>query len=273
MLPIERAEGPIDRGVGPPDDQGVNVSRILREARAALEGIDLYRMRPELDHGTALGDGRPVLLIPGYLAGHRSLAPLAGWLRQIGYSPEPAAISVNVDCATRTADRLVQRLRAIAAAHDDRVLIVGHSLGGVLGRLIATREPDLVRGVVCLGSPLMSLDAVNPLVWANVQLMGALGALGLPGVLSRGCLNGACCADSRRLIRAPFPAKVGFVSIYSRSDGIVDWRSCRDPEAEHVEVQSTHIGMAMNSVVLQVLAERLAVLGDEPVPYTLPLAA
>jgi pimeloyl-ACP methyl ester carboxylesterase len=251
----------------------VNVSSIWREARAAFEGIDHYRSRPQLDPDVVPGDGRPVLLVPGYLAGDRSLGPLAGWLREIGYAPEHAAISVNVDCATRTTDRLVQRLRTIAAAHDDRVAIVGHSLGGVLGRLLATREPDLVRGVVCLGSPLLNLDAVNPLVWANVRLMGALGDLGVPGVLSRGCLGGACCAESRRLVRSPFPSKVGFVSVYSRSDGIVDWRSCLDPDAEHIEVQSTHIGMAMNPVVCRVLAERLAVLGDERAPQPLSLAA
>lgn len=268
-----RARGLIDAGVGPPEHRPVNVSSIWREARAAFEGIDLYRTSPELDPDVVPGDGRPVLLVPGYLAGDRSLGPLAGWLRQIGYAPEHAAISVNVDCATRTTDRLVQRLRTIASAHDDRVLIVGHSLGGVLARLLASREPDVVRSIVCLGSPLVNLDAVNPLVRANVRLMGALGDLGVPGVLSRGCLNGACCAGSRRLLRGPFPSKVGFVSVYSRSDGIVDWRSCLDPDAETIEVQSTHIGMAMNAAVYRVLAERLAILGDERAPQTLCLAA
>jgi pimeloyl-ACP methyl ester carboxylesterase len=251
----------------------MNVLSIWREARAALDGVDLYRGPSWSDHEVAVGNGTPVLLVPGYLAGDRSLGPLAAWLRQIGYSPQPAAISVNVDCATRTLERLVRRLRAVTEAHGDRALIVGHSLGGVLGRLLASREPDLVRGVVCLGSPLMSLDAVHPVVRANVRLMGALGDLGMPGVLSRGCLNGPCCAESRRLVRAPFPAQVGFVSVYSRSDGIVDWRSCLDPDAEHVEVDSTHIGMAMNPVVFRELAARLAVLGDEPVPHTWRLAA
>jgi hypothetical protein len=39
------------------------------------------------------------------------------------------------------------------------------------------------------------------------------------------------------------------VSIYSRSDGIVDWRACLDPAAEHVEVRASHIGMAVNGEV------------------------
>jgi triacylglycerol lipase len=255
------------------DDRSVNVSSIWREARAALEGVDLYRSRPELAPGAAGGDGSPVLLIPGYLAGDRSLAPLASWLRHIGYAPEHAAISANLDCATRTTDRLVERLKTITAAHGDRAVIVGHSLGGVLGRVLAVRRPDLVRGVVCLGSPLLDLQAVHPLVWANVRLMGVLGDLGVPGVLSHACLTGACCAESRRLGGAPFPEETGFVSVYSRSDGIVDWRACLDPWAEHVEVDSSHVGMAVNAAVYRVLAKRLAGFGAVDLPHPVQLAA
>jgi triacylglycerol lipase len=251
----------------------VNVASIWREVRAAVEGVDLYRNRPEVGADVVGGDGSPVLLIPGYLAGDRSLAPLAGWLRQIGYSPEPAAISANVDCATRTADRLVLRLEAIAEAHGKPALVVGHSLGGLLGRVLALRRPELVRGVICLGSPLLELQDVNPLVWATVRLMGALGGLGVPGILSHTCLTGDCCAESRRLVAAPFPDQIGFVSVYSRTDGIVDWRTCLDPWAEHVEIDSSHVGMAVNAGVYRVLADRLAALGDVEQPRRLRLAA
>jgi hypothetical protein len=119
----------------------------------------------------------------------------------------------------------------------------------------------------------VDLNAVHPLVWAHVRLVGALGDLGVPGVLSRGCLSGACCADSRGLLRAPFPGQVGFTSIFSRSDGIVDWRACLDPEADHVEVESSHVGMAVNAAVWRVLAERLALMGDAPLLQAAPLAA
>ena len=231
---------------------------IWREGRAALEGVGLYRSGPELVRDVPRGDGSPVLLIPGYLMGDLSLAPLASWLRHIGYAPEHAGIAANVDCATRTAERLVKRLETIADAHTDRVVIVGHSLGGVLARLLAVQRPDLVRDVVCLGSPLVNVSAVHPLVSANVRLLGTLGDLGLPGVLKRDCLSGPCCAPSRRLLRAPFPAGVGFLSVYSRSDGVVDWRACLDPWAEPVEVDASHVGMVVNAAVYRVVAEYLA---------------
>jgi pimeloyl-ACP methyl ester carboxylesterase len=242
----------------------MNMSSIWREARVALEGVELYRSGRGLDTDLAGGDGSPVLLVPGYLAGDRALAPLANWLRHAGYAPQEAAISANVNCGTRTVDRLVERVNAIADAHGERVVIVGHSLGGVLGRVVAMRRPDLVRGVICLGSPLVDLQAVHPLVWAPMRLMGALSLLGVPGLLSRECVTGACCAESRRLSVAPFPDEVALVSVFSRRDGIVDWRACLDPWAEQVEVDSSHIGMVVNLAVYQVLAERLAAFGDVP---------
>jgi hypothetical protein len=58
------------------------------------------------------------------------------------------------------------------------------------------------------------------------------------------------------------PDGVRAVSIYSRSDGIVSWEMCLDPSAEHVEVDSSHTGMAVNAQVYRVLAEVL----DEEVP-------
>jgi hypothetical protein len=70
-------------------------------------------------------------------------------------------------------------------------------------------------------------------------------------------------------VAARLPDDVAFVSVYSRSDGIVDWRSCLDPCAEHVEVDSSHIGMTVNTSVYRVLAERLAAMGSDRVTHPL----
>jgi len=48
------------------------------------------------------------------------------------------------------------------------------------------------------------------------------------------------------------------VSVYSKSDGVVDWHSCLDPKAEQVEVRSTHCGMAVHPDVYRVVADSLA---------------
>ncbi len=74
--------------------------------------------------------------------------------------------------------------------------------------------------------------------------------------------HGECCHPGVECA-APLAADIGFTSVYSRSDGIVDWRSCLDPAAEHVEVSASHIGMAVNPQVFRAVAGALAA-GREP---------
>jgi hypothetical protein len=59
-------------------------------------------------------------------------------------------------------------------------------------------------------------------------------------------------------LAAPFPGGIRFASVYSRSDGVVDWRACLDPAARHIEVHSTHVGMAVNAAVYGVISRLLA---------------
>jgi triacylglycerol lipase len=47
------------------------------------------------------------------------------------------------------------------------------------------------------------------------------------------------------------------VAVYSRTDGIVDWRACLDPGAEHVEVRASHVGMAVNAAAWRAVAGAL----------------
>jgi triacylglycerol lipase len=181
------------------------------------------------------------------------------------YRTHRAGILVNADCATRCADRLIARLEELADRHGRRVAIVGQSRGGSIARHVALRRPDLVGGIVSLGSPVLDEIAVHPLVWLHVRLVGRLGTLGVPGLLSRDCRDGECCAATRGLAGAPFPPGVGFTAIYSRSDGIVDWRACLDPAATHVEVDASHCGMAVHADTYRALADALAEFAaDEP---------
>jgi hypothetical protein len=50
-------------------------------------------------------------------------------------------------------------------------------------------------------------------------------------------------------------------AVYSRWDGVVDWRACRQqpgPRSENVAVRSSHLGMGHDPAVLWVVADRLA---------------
>jgi triacylglycerol lipase len=231
---------------------------IWGEGRVAFEHAALLRDPVLRGDGVPHGDGAPVLLVAGFMAGDPSLSTMARWLRRIGYRPCRARIRANVDCATRAIDRLEEQADVIAERFGRPVAVVGQSRGGSLARVLAVRRPDLVERIVTLGSPLLDQLAVHPLVRAHVTAVGLLGTAGVPGLFSRSCLSGECCALAREQVVGAFPADVGFVAVYSRSDGIVDWRACLDAAARCVEVRSSHVGMAVNAEAYRVVAEALA---------------
>ncbi|HET6549684.1 MAG TPA: hypothetical protein VFG79_14560, partial [Solirubrobacter sp.] len=111
------------------------------------------------------------------------------------------------------------------------------------------RRPDLVAGIVGLGAPTVSQLRAHPFVLAHVVLVGALGTGRVPGMFSYRCLRGECCTRFRDDLVAGFPPEVGYTALYSKTDGIVDWRACLDPAAEQVEVHASHIGMGLNAEV------------------------
>jgi pimeloyl-ACP methyl ester carboxylesterase len=187
---------------------------------------------------------------------------MAHWLSAHGYRPCRAGITANVDCTERALERLDAQLERFAERHERPVRVIGHSRGGTMARILAVRRPDLVETVICLGSPLVDQFAVHPLVRAQVRAVALFGSIGVPGLFSFGCRSG-CCVQADRDLAAPMPPGVRFVSVFSRSDGVVDWRACRDPEAEHAEVRSSHVGMAVNAEVFRVIAAALAPRGSD----------
>ncbi len=219
-------------------------------------GLELARLLIDRDFLRPVRrPGSPaVLLVPGFMAGDQSLNVLGGWLRRRGSRTERAGILLNTDCAERALDGIESRLRRLAARESGRVVVIGQSRGGQLARVAALRNPDLVSMIVMLGSPVLDPLGVGPAVLGAVRSVALLGDLGVPGMLSNECGDGPCCAAFREDLLAPLPADMRAAAIYSLSDGIVSWRACLDPCADHIEVQSSHGGMSVNPDVYRVLA-------------------
>ena len=241
---------PITGGQWPP---------LWREARIGLETAALLRNPVLRGHGVEDGRGQPVLLIPGFMAGDGSLALMANWLRRTGHRPSRAGMLANVDCSGAAVERLEKRLEKLVREQGVRAAIVGQSRGGGLAKVLASRRPELVAGIVTLGSPQMDPLAVHPLVRAQVRAVAGLGSLGAPGLFKSSCMEGDCCMDFWERQRGALPRGVGFVSVYSRSDGVVDWRACLDPAADsQVEVRTSHCGMAVHPSVWRTVADSLS---------------
>jgi pimeloyl-ACP methyl ester carboxylesterase len=235
------------------------VPPLWRETRVALEATGLRRSAVWRGDGVPTGDGRPVLLIPGFLAGDGTLATMTHWLRMLGYRTRRAGIRANVACSEAACARLEQRLEAFAEAQGRPVAVVGQSRGGIFAKALAARRPDLVDSIVTLGSPTVAQLRVHPLVLAQIGIVGALGSGHVPGMFSLRCLRGDCCERFRAALAGPFPDDVHWTALYSRTDGIVDWRACLDPQADElVEVRASHCGMALNAQVYAEVAAALS---------------
>jgi pimeloyl-ACP methyl ester carboxylesterase len=204
-----------------------------------------------------VGRDRPVMLIPGFLAGDPSLAPMARWLRAGGWSTVRPGVRWNVDCMEATLGRLERQLEAGVERVGQPALLVGQSRGGAMARVLATRRPDLVETLVTLGSPVLNQLAVYTPTLLSVGTIGFLGTVGVPGLFGLSCLRGDCCTQAKADLAAPFPEEVRYLAVFSRADEIVRWHVCVEPAATAIEVHSSHLGMGVHADVWRELARAL----------------
>jgi triacylglycerol lipase len=231
----------------------LEVARFVRRSRAdrRLRGSTPYA-DPHRTHGL-----EPVLLVPGFMAGDATLKGMSAMLRGAGYRTYRSQIHVNVGCTREAADRLERRLESIAIRRGRKVSIVGHSLGGMLARGLAARRPDLVQGIVSMGSPIMAPGAVHGVLAWDAEMLTRLARAGFGGLMSEDCIAGECARSSFEETQRALDPEVGFTAIYSQRDGIVDWKACIDPAAQAVEVPTSHLGMAFDPVVFDAVREAL----------------
>jgi triacylglycerol lipase len=244
---------------------------LWREGRLGIEAAALLRSKVWKGDDVEDAGGQPVLLIPGFLAGDDSLGLMTRWLRKTGHYTRKAGMRANVNCSQAAYERLVERLECLTETRGERVAIIGQSRGGNFAKVLAVRHPDLVSGIVTLGSPQLDPFDIHPLVRAQVYAVGTLGFLGVPGFFSHSCKWGHCCESFWDDLQKPLREDVGYLSVYSKSDGVVRWRSCLDPYAEHLEIEASHIGMAVSPRAWRAVQHALADFraGDrDPAPGT-----
>jgi hypothetical protein len=107
-----------------------------------------------------------------------------------------------------------------------------------------------------LGTPsfMKSWAAIRPEWRSSIRV--AQSVWSALGVTPQQCGTPRCeCAFA--LQSAPLPDSVGLSSIYTRSDEVIDWRTCIDPRAENHEVPGGHLSLHINRHVYRLLAEIL----------------
>ena len=234
------------------------MGRPLAETRWCLELARLLADPVLYGRGAARGDGRPVVLMPGFLGGDQTLTVIAAWLRRMGYRPQLCGFVANAGCSDRTLDRLELRVEALWQRYGRRVALIGHSRGGHYARALAARRPDRISHAISMGADLQGMFGASAptLIAANV----ARRAVHATGRARRDtCLTGHCgCPFSHDYAR-PFPfEQVRLTSIYSKGDGVVHWQCQVIPHADCLEVTGSHIGLVFNRKVYRAIAGALS---------------
>lgn len=217
------------------------------EIAAALVSRPLLRSLPRGD--------RSVLVLPGFMSGDAATVSLRRDLRRLGHTVRGWKLGYNVGPSGHIVDGLSSRLTTIAHASGRSVDLIGWSLGGVFARYLAHIHPDLVNSIITMGTPVRSAGSRR-------------------GVASRlfDTVSGMHDGDMGDF-DTDSPLTVPLTSIWTKTDGVVAWRSAMandDGEVENIAVPGTHLGLGFNPIVTHIVADRLSQRSGEWAPYSLP---
>jgi len=232
----------------------LEMPRAMTEFSLMMTGASFIKDAPR-------GDGRPVLVVPGYMADDVAMYPLRWFLHRIGYKALPWKLGRNVephsnrlrrieDAAEfrrQMESRLLQRVDDIVEKYGEPLSIVGLSLGGLYANAAALSRPDKVRQVITLAT--LYGDPRGTVMWSMLRL------------INRSSVNGheqdfSSWTQQENHADRSVPTTV----IYSTSDGVVAPEAAmldEHPLVEHVAVPSSHLGFAYNPLVWQAVARAL----------------
>jgi triacylglycerol lipase len=230
---------------------------VWHELWAPLELALLHASAVYRGHGVPHGTGDPVVLVHGLFMRGRNLWPMERWLRGLGYRARIAPIGLNADCIDVMTERLLGVVAAANIEANRPVHLVGHSLGGLLAKAVATRAHERVASVAMLGSPFRGLR-LHPLIRTTAGVVKAVTHARRRASVRARCLTLACDCGSVRALHGRMPDHISGLSIITRYDGLADWRYCMDSTTTTVvEVGGSHAGLAWNPSAYRALAHHL----------------
>lgn len=240
-------------------EDGTHNLPIWQEALFGIEVLLLHADPVYYGFGVPRGDGSAVVIIPGFLGSDVYLLEMYAWLKRIGYQPYYSGIGLNADCPNLLIRyRLRETLEKARRETGGKIHLLGHSLGGLLARATAAGRPGQIASVITLGSPFRGA-VVHPSVKRAIDAVRRRILVNHGDNVLPSCYTGECSCNFLSFLRRDLPGGVRETAIYSRTDGIVDWRYCvtGNPEWDF-EVTGTHIGLAFNPNAYRLIATRLA---------------
>jgi hypothetical protein len=209
-----------------------------------------WALHAPIQQASPKGDGHPVLIFPGLGAADGSTHYIRNFIDDLGYESFPWGMGRNLGPRLgidEMAHRLKRLVHDIAKDTGKQVSLIGWSLGGIYAREAAKLCPEDVRQVITLGTPFKELSG-----------KGSTHAEKFYELLS----NDKSHKDEKIIRQIEIPPPVPFTSIYSKTDGVVNWKSSiekKDHWVENIEIPlASHLGLGHNPIVMYVIADRLS---------------
>jgi hypothetical protein len=240
------------------DHAEANVS-IWKEALFAAELLLLHTSPVYYGLGVPHGDGSAVVVVPGFLGTDTYLAQMYSWLERIGYRPYFSGIGINAHCPNLLIEyRINENIQKALMDTERKIHLIGHSLGGIIARSIAAQRPNDIASVITLGSPIRGTVMHRSVLRAAEAVRERILQTHSDHVLPT-CYTGRCTCNFISSLRRKLPKRVAQTAVYTKHDGVVDWRYCLTGEkGNDFEVSGTHVGLTFNASVYSIVAERLS---------------
>jgi pimeloyl-ACP methyl ester carboxylesterase len=183
------------------------------------------------------------------------LRPLRDTLRASGHRVWVAPLGFNVGCGEAAVATLE---RWVADVGDGApVVVVGHSRGGLLARVLAVRRPDLVSRLITVSTPWSIGPPDRPGVAAVTAALQRVRRAGLPVMASIECATGECCVQFREdMARKP---AAPWTALWSSTDRFAGDDAFPPPEADkRVDLRTGHVGAVTSGAARATIVAEVA---------------
>jgi pimeloyl-ACP methyl ester carboxylesterase len=183
------------------------------------------------------------MTLPGVGFGDEAMILVRHHLRKLGFETHRWQLGLNLGSVPRTIPKVAERVRELRDQTGQPVALVGWSLGGYLAREVARESPQDVSHVVTLGTPIRGGPKYT--VFSKLYALGGMDLDAIEAMIEA---------------RESTPIQVPISCLYSKNDGVADWRAVVDfasPRVERIEVDATHSAMSFDPIVLNHIGRAL----------------
>jgi len=214
--------------------------------RATIElGISKVMMSSLLD--IEHSGSKLIMLLPGFTGSEKSLEYLRDFLENIGHTVVMWGAGRNYGDKPETYRMCYNKLVRTYKKHNKKLVLIGHSLGGLYARKLAHESPEYIEQIISLGSPIDMRGRVDNIISAVYEIFN-------PDFRDD---------EDKKYMELAIQPKVPCTHIYTKQDGIVHWKMCRQDKNlsntvfQDIEVYGSHIGLICNPLVFRILIELL----------------